>query len=255
MAKGIYESEAFLADKDFVFGLLGDFVKRRIAGEEAGVDDNFSEVLARTLEDNDGEVDLQELISEAYLLLMAGTGNTAKLLNCGLQHILADSEWLGEFREELAGYGQDSFARGIKAYPKFKATIFEIERMFPAAPVLARTVAKPFEFAGYRLERGEKVLHLQTLPHFWEEVYEEPYRFKPIRWIENKYSKKSRGSFGGSTHICLGMNLARIHMPIVLANVLSGYELRQESKDEIKVNFNYGVPQVSDILGRFVARI
>ncbi|EDY81477.1 Cytochrome P450 superfamily [Verrucomicrobiia bacterium DG1235] len=249
-----YASEGFLADKRFVFKLLGDLVKQRVAALPKRTDDNFSEVLAMTLEDCGGEMDLQELVSEAYLLLMAGTGNTAKLLNCGLQHILADEFWLSELRNELEGYGPGSFARGMDGFPKLKATVFEIERMFPAAPVLARVVAKPFEFLGHHLEKGDKVLHLQTLPHFLDEVYEEPYRFKPMRWIENKYSKKSQGTFGGSTHICLGMNLARIHMPIVLANVLSGYELEQNSKSEIKVNLNYGVPQVSDISGRFLKR-
>lgn len=250
--KAFYESDDFLADKHFVFDLLKKFVEQRIATLPEGEDDNFSEVLTQTLSDNDGAVDMQELISEAYLLLMAGTGNTAKLLNCGLQHILADEAWLAELREELAGYGPDSFARGMEAFPKLKATIFEIERMFPAAPVLARVVEKPFEFSGYQLEKGDKVLHLQTLPHFLEEIYEEPYRFKPQRWIDNKYSKKSQGTFGGSTHICLGMNLARIHMPIVLANILSAYHLEQVSDSDIKVNLNYGVPQVSDISGRFV---
>lgn len=248
-----YQSEAFLADKDFVFKYLGGLVEERLGSSDRTVDDNFSEVLAQTLQDNAGEVDLQELVSEAYLLLMAGTGNTAKLINCGLQHILADEAWLQELRVELADYGPGSFARGMEAYPKLKATIFEIERMFPAAPVLARVVAQPFEFAGYQLESGDKVLHLQTLPQFLEEIYEEPYRFKPMRWIENKYPKKSQGTFGGSTHICLGMNLARIHMPIALANVLAGYDVEQLSESDIKVNFNYGVPQVSDIYGRFVA--
>lgn len=248
-----YQSEAFLADKNFVFKILGNLVKERLSGNR-DADDNFSEVLNRTVEDNEGEIDLQELVSEAYLLLMAGTGNTAKLLNCGLQHILRDEPWLGELREELSGYQADSLARGMDGFPKLKATIFEIERMFPAAPVLARSVAKPFEFKGHVLEKGSKVLHLQTLPHFMEEIYEDPYCFKPQRWIENKYPKKSQGTFGGSTHICLGMNLARIHMPIMLANILKDYELVQESESEIKVNLNYGVPQVSDIQGRFVAR-
>nr|WP_246462795.1 cytochrome P450 [Pelagicoccus albus] len=249
-----YASEAFLADKNFVFNLLAELVKERIARLPEKAEDNFSEVLSLTLEDNDGQVDLQELVSEAYLLLMAGTGNTAKLLNCGLQHILADDDLQAELRKELEGYGPESFARGMEAFPKLKATIMEIERMFPAAPVLARTVATPFEFMGYPLEKGDKVLHMQTLPHFLEEIYEDPYTFKPARWLEKKYPKKSQGTFGGSTHICLGMNLARVHMPIALANILANYDLEQTSESDIKVNLNYGVPQVSDISGRFVAR-
>ncbi|MDQ8205481.1 cytochrome P450 [Pelagicoccus sp. SDUM812003] len=249
--KAFYERESFVKDKAFVFGYLGQLVQRRLDGEQ--VEDNFSEVLKLTLEDRGEEVDLQELVSEAYLLLMAGTGNTAKLLNCGLQRVWKDRPWLEALREEVESYQPLSFARGMDAFPKLKATLMEIERMFPAAPVLARVVAQPMEFEGRKLEPGTKVLHMQTLTHFLEEIYEDPYDFKPQRWLENNYPKKAHGTFGGSTHICLGMNLARIHMPIVLANMLKDYAFEATKSPEIQVNFNYGVPQVSDLSGRLVS--
>ncbi len=62
----------------------------------------------------------------------------------------------------------------------------EMERMFPAAPVLSRVVEEPFEFAGFELPRGTRVLHLQTLPHFLEEVSASPYRFDPSRWMDQR---------------------------------------------------------------------
>lgn len=226
-------------------------IEERLAGKV--VDDNFAPVIERTLADRD-ELDMEELVSEAYLLLMAGTGNTAKLLNVGLQHIIRNPELLEKLRAEVAGYSPEAFLQGMEGYPLLKATIMEMERLFPAAPVLSRVVAQPFEFAGHQLEKGMKVLHLQTLPHFLEEVYEEPYRFKPERWLENDYSKKAFGTFGGSTHICLGMNLARIHMPVTLANILQNYDLIPESEPGIEIDINYGVPQVADIRGVFEPR-
>ena len=98
------------------------------------------------------------------------------------------------------------------------------------------------------------MLHMQTIAHFLDEVYEEPYRFKPQRWLENDYSKKAQGTFGGSTHICLGINLVRVHMPIVLANIVSNYDLSFKSAPDIRLNFNYGVPQVADLRGSFRRR-
>lgn len=247
-----YGRDSFKRDRKFVFEYLGQLVRERLEG--VNLDDNFSEVLRLTLEDRDGQADLQELSSEAYLLLMAGTGNTSKLLNCGLQHILRNEEWHAALREELKEYCPLSFARGMEAHPKLKATIMEMERMFPAAPVLSRVVGSPIEFQGHHLEKGTKVLHLQTLTHFLEEIYEDPYEFKPQRWIDSKYPKKALGTFGGSTHICLGMNLVHIHMPMVLANLLRDYDFVETEAPNIEVNFNYGVPQVSDIRGRLVRR-
>ncbi|MBC8012246.1 MAG: cytochrome P450, partial [Burkholderiales bacterium] len=86
-----YARPEFLADKATVFSYLGDIVDRRIAGETAG--DNFDAMIAERRERGE-PVERQELISEAYLLLMAGTGNTAKLLNCGLQYLTQSGAWL-----------------------------------------------------------------------------------------------------------------------------------------------------------------
>jgi cytochrome P450 len=130
----------------------------------------------------------------------------------------------------------------------------EMERMFPAAPVLSRVVAEPFTFQGFELPPGTRVLHLQTLPHFLDEVYAEPYRFDPSRWMDREYPKKAHGTFGGSTHICLGMNLVRIHSPVAVANLLRDHRVVLGGEPEIVVNLNYGVPQAAHLTARWTRR-
>jgi cytochrome P450 len=178
---------------------------------------------------------------------MPGTGNTAKLLNAGLQNLYHCADWMPGLRAELAGYTPEKLLGGMGAFPLLKATILEIERLFPAAPVLSRMVAEPFVFNGVMLPKGTKVLHLQTLPHFLEEIYADPYRFDPARWVDRDYPKKSQGTYGGSTHLCLGINLVRLHLPIVVGNVLRDYDLVLAEQPRIAVNVNYGVPQVADL--------
>jgi cytochrome P450 len=144
---------------------------------------------------------------------------------------------------------------GMGAFPRLKATLMEMERMFPAAPILSRVVEIPFQFSGFELPRGTRVLHLQTLPHFLEEVYDEPYRFDPSRWIDREYPKKAHGTFGGSTHICLGMNLVRIHSPVAIANLLRDYRVSLGGDPDIVVNLNYGVPQTAHLTAHWTRRI
>jgi cytochrome P450 len=246
-----YARPEFQSDRARVFEFLGALVDRRLAGERAG--DNFDAMLAERRERGE-PICREELIPEAYLLLMAGTGNTAKLLNHGLQNLAADGEWRGKLEAEMAGYSAERLSGGLGDFPCLKATVLEIERLFPAAPVLARSVAQEFEFHGYRLPRGTKVLHLQTLPHFLEEIHREPYRFDPSRWLEREYPKRAQGTFGGSTHLCLGMNLVRLHVPIVLGRLLRDFALELESRPRISVNLNYGVPQVAELRARLLPR-
>ena len=247
-----YARPSFVAHREFVFGFLRELVSGRLAGETQP--DSFQDMITDRRERGE-PVELDELIPEAYLLLMAGTGNTAKMLNCGLQHLLANPGWLGLLEEELSGYRVDQFMAGMGAFPRLKATLMEMERMFPAAPVLSRVVEIPFQFSGFELPRGTRVLHLQTLPHFLEEVYAEPYRFDPSRWIDREYPKKAHGTFGGSTHICLGMNLVRIHSPVAIANLLRDYRVSLGGDPDIVVNLNYGVPQTADLTAHWTRRI
>lgn len=247
-----YARHDFVAHRDFVFGFLREVVSRRLAGETRP--DSFQDMITDRRERGE-PLDLEELIPEAYLLLMAGTGNTAKMLNCGLQHLLANPEWLRLLEEELSGYRVDQFMAGMGAFPRLKGTLMEMERMFPAAPVLSRVVEETFSFCGFELPRGTRVLHLQTLPHFLEEVYTDPYRFDPSRWIDREYPKKAHGTFGGSTHICLGMNLVRIHAPVAIANLLRDYRVRLGGEPEISVNLNYGVPQAAHLTAEWTSRI
>jgi cytochrome P450 len=246
-----YARPGFVADREFVFGFLREVVTRRLAGETHP--DSFQDMIDDRRERGE-PVEAEELIPEAYLLLMAGTGNTAKMLNCGLQHLLANPGWLALLEEELSGYRMDRLMAGMGAFPRLKATLMEMERMFPAAPVLSRVVAEPFTFQGFELPPGTRVLHLQTLPHFLDEVYAEPYRFDPSRWMDREYPKKAHGTFGGSTHICLGMNLVRIHSPVAVANLLRDHRVVLGGEPEIVVNLNYGVPQAAHLTARWTRR-
>jgi hypothetical protein len=249
--RAFYNDPEFAALRERVIGVCETIVKRRAGGERK--DDNFQAVLD-THETPLAELPIHELVSECYLILMAGTGNTAKVLNCGLRHLLDESAWLVRLQEEVDRYSPMMLAGGMTEFPLLKATLMEMERLFPAAPVMPRKSAIPLEFAGVEIPAGTKILHLHTLPHFLEEIYEEPYRFKPQRWIDNEYPRKAHGTFGGSTHVCLGMNLARVHMPILLCNLLRDYTLQVEELPDIKVNFNYGVPQTSNLRARLVGK-
>ncbi len=246
-----YAQPGFREDRALVFAFLGEIVDRRLAGEV--VDDSFQNMIVERRQRGE-PVERAELVPEAYLLLMAGTGNTAKLLNAGLQNLYHCAEWLPGLRAELAGYSPEQLLGGLGAFPLLKATILEIERLFPAAPVLSRMVAEPFEFNGYTLPKGTKVLHLQTLPHFLEEIYADPYRFDPARWVNREYPKKSQGTYGGSTHLCLGINLVRLHLPIVVGNLLRDFDLILAGQPRIAVNVNYGVPQIADLAATLTLR-
>lgn len=102
-------------------------------------------------------------------------------------------------------------------------TVMETLRRYPIALAVYRTAAKTFEFAGYRINKGEQVLIASTASHFLPEVFPDPYAFDIRRYSEPRKEHKKRGAyapFGIGTHICLGAGAAEVQMVLVMASLL-----------------------------------
>ncbi|NET54566.1 MAG: cytochrome P450, partial [Merismopedia sp. SIO2A8] len=63
------------------------------------------------------------------------------------------------------------------------------------------------------------------LTHHREELYQQASQFKPERFIERQYSAYEYLPFGGGNRLCIGYALAMLEMKLVLATILSRYQL------------------------------
>jgi cytochrome P450 len=128
-----------------------------------------------------------------------------------------------ELQAEVAAVPPAQFS-AMKQWPKIKATILEIERLRPGTVVNVLIPTEDFEFQGIAFQKGRPITHFSALPHFQEEIYEDPMVFRPERHLSDKvYPGKAHATFGGGSHMCIGMPLARLQSPLILANILEGY--------------------------------
>ena len=208
--------------KQEVFGFLDSLVQRRLDGHRE--DDNFQAILDEEAPGFE-PLDAAELRSVAYLLLIAGIENTGKLVMKVLERLAASPQWLPAIRAELASADGGAFAGGMAAFPTLKAAILECERLHPGIAALALHTARDVEVCGHEIRAGSRVLLAHTLLHFLEEVYEDPFAFRPDRWIGREMPKKTHATFGSGTHACLGMNVTRIHTPLILAAILKRFDV------------------------------
>jgi cytochrome P450 len=202
--------------------------------------DNMTAVIQANADAGNEPLSQWELENYTYLILIAGVHNTANLLYWCLMYLWSRPDWLEALREEVAAWDMNGF-RGMQHFPKLKATIQEVMRLRPGAITLPRHAGRDFEFAGYRVPAGTRVLHANTLVHFLEEVYEKPLEFQPERFLGGRaYPPKANGFFGGGTHICLGMNLSMIHTPVALANVVRDYDIQFACQPSFEVTLDVG---------------
>jgi cytochrome P450 len=217
-----YRGERYCADRDVVFALLDRQVAARVAGARAA--DNLQALVdqeAGAL----GALTPEELRYDCYLLLIAGIENTSRMIARAVERLAADPGWITELRGELAGYRPDSFARGVGAFPKLRSFIQETERLHPGLLFMSRRTARDLEFKGHVLPHGKTILQAHTLLHFLPENYPDPLRFDPRRWLESEPARRTHVTFGGGAHICLGMNVAKLQLPVVLAELLLNYDV------------------------------
>ena len=250
-----YNRPSYRADKREVFAEFGRILDARQKMAEPP-EDNLTAIL-RAHATNGGEPPSRwDLINDIYLVLLAGAHNTTNLIYWCLLYLQTHPEWRAALREELQGWDGNTF-RGMSAFPRLKATIQEVQRLRPGTILLSKSAAVDMEFKGYRIPAGAAVLHTNTLCHFLEEIYEDPFRFRPERYLDGKtFPPKANGFFGGGSHICLGMNMTLIHTPLFLANFVRNYDLSLDFDPNFDVRLGFGSNQMrTNVPGKLIRAV
>jgi cytochrome P450 len=170
----------------------------------------------------------REIVFDLTQLFMAGSTTTSHLVLWTIIYCCSRPDWLAELRAELDAHWDPAGFTGMKTLPKLRATLLEVERLMPPSVVSgSRTTTSDVAFRGVPIPKGSRILHLQTLGHFLPENYEEPFAFRPERFLANDAlpEKWVHGTYGGGVHFCLGQPLARILPPLIVANLLKTFDV------------------------------
>jgi cytochrome P450 len=218
-------------------------------------DDVLSLVLAAHPKD-EPPISRRELVFDLSQLIMGGSTTTSQLILWTLIYLSRNPDWLAELREELSSWNPDVFT-GMANFPKLRATLMEMERLRPPNAIVQRITAKTFTFKGYEIPKGSKVAHLHTLCHFLPEYYADPMEFRPQRFLENPELplRGVHGTFAGGAHSCPGQPLVRVVAPLLIANIVTHYDMHFETPLSMEAKLDVVVtPKEKSIIGRFTPR-
>jgi cytochrome P450 len=183
---------------------------RRAAGEEALGNDVFSLLLQARYEDGEPMSD-QELRDELLTLVLAGHETTANTLAWAFERLLRTPDAYDRLREEVrASEPADAGAEYVEA------TIHEAMRTRPVIPLIGRRVTVPWQLGEYSLPAQTPVLVSILLVHHREDLYPQPYAFRPERFLGVKPGTYTWIPFGGGIRRCLGATLAMAEQRVVL---------------------------------------
>ncbi|HHP7245197.1 MAG TPA: cytochrome P450 [Elainellaceae cyanobacterium] len=166
-----------------------------------------------------------ELCDDLRLLLSAGQEPTAITVAWAIYWLHTYPEILEKLRQELDSLGADSDPVAIARLPYLTAACNEAMRISAIIPFTSpRLVQAPIELMGYRLNPNTILDCCIYLTHQREDLYPEPKKFKPERFLERKFSFYEFLPFGGGMRGCIAQPLAEFEMKLMLATLLSHYE-------------------------------
>ena len=170
----------------------------------------------------------EELRDEMMTLLVAGHETTATALAWAFHHVLADPDILAALQEELGqvvGAGPLSPTH-IGKLTYLDATVKETLRLSPVLSEVGRRLERPMRIGGRELPAGIAVGPCIYLVHRRPDLWPDPERFDPTRFLGTRPSPYEFLPFGGGIRRCIGMAFALYEMKVVLAQVLLRLELR-----------------------------
>lgn len=167
-----------------------------------------------------------ELRDELMTLLVAGHETTASAVSWALYWIHRFPEVKDRLLKELNTLAADKDPNEIARLPYLSAVVSETLRIYPITlTTFERLVRAPVEIMGYKFEPGTVLLPCIYLTHHREDIYPEPKRFRPERFLERQFSPYEYLPFGGGDRRCIGMAFARFEMKLILATILLHFQL------------------------------
>ena len=128
---------------------------------------------------------------------------------------------------ELDSLGDSPNPMSVVELPYLSAVCNESLRIYPTQLfTFPRRVESSVELMGYELNPGTILRGNICSTHQREDLYPEPKQFKPERFLEKQFSPYEFLPFGGGERGCIGAAFALFEMKLVLATILSRYELK-----------------------------
>jgi cytochrome P450 len=206
--------------------IAGEVARRRGGGGPEAGGTTLFDALIQGRDESGAPLSDAEIQDHIFTMLVAGVDPTALALAWALYWILGEPEVLGRLRREIDDLGTGPAPALIAELPYLSAACQEALRMYPVVITpTGRKLVAPAEVQGRRYPAGVTLLPCTYLVHRRGELYPDPGRFRPERFLGRQYAPHEYFPFGGGARTCIGAALAPLELKLVLAEILARCEL------------------------------
>lgn len=218
----------FVERRDAFDVLVADAIRARRAAAEPG-NDILGTLVAARYEDGTAMADA-EIRDHLLTLLIAGHETTAISISWGVYWLLRDARVLARLREELAALGPNPPVEALMKAPYLGAVCDETLRIRPVVTDVVRPLLRPVQLGGRTIPGGQGIVVLLQAILTDPAVFPEPERFRPERFLDQRYAASEYLPFGGGHRRCLGAAFAENEMRIILGTLVAEWDLELVSR-------------------------
>lgn len=193
---------------------------RRASGAEG--DDVLSALLHARDEEGRGMSD-KDVRDELITFLSAGQESSSHGFAWLLYWVLREPAVYERVMDELRPLGREPDPNAIAQLRYLGAVLDEALRIHPVAPSIERRLLQPMEVLGHRLPAGTVAVASMVLAHANPEVFPEPTRFRPERFLERRFSPSQYLPFGGGMRRCPGAAYAAYEVKVTVGSLLAAH--------------------------------
>lgn len=184
---------------------------------------------ARDADTNEVMTD-QQLRDEVMTLMLAGHDTTATMVAWALLMLSQHPMFLEGLRDEVDTLmaGRLPEASDMKGLEFTKRIIQEVARLRPSIWWFARVAINDDNIAGQPIKAGTTVFISQYLIHTHPQVWEDPEKFDPDRFLPENSMGRSKFAyfpFGAGPRVCIGSGFAMMEMAFVLAMIFRRFDV------------------------------
>lgn len=185
-------------------------------------------LLLRSRYDDGSSMSRQDISDELLTLLGAGHETTASTLGWAFERLRRHPEIVAALVKEADEGGNELR----------QATILELQRNRTVIDFAGRHVASAhFDIGEWRIPHGYTVVVSIADLHQNPDLFPDPDRFDPYRFVGTRPPAFAWVPFGGGTRRCIGAAFANTEMDVVLRTVLQHFELQTDEAPGEKVHF------------------
>jgi cytochrome P450 len=224
----------YLKRREEIDNLIYAEINERRLEDDASRTDILS-LLMSARDENEEQMTDKELRDQLVSLLLLGYETTAAVLAWVFYLIHSHPQVKDKLMQELNCLGDTPNPETITQLPYLGAVCQETLRIHPIALICTpRMVKDTVEIVGHKFTPGTVLVPCIHLAHRRAETYPEPEKFKPERFLNQKFSPYEYLPFGGGYRGCIGAAFSMYELKLVVASILLHFQLDLVDKRPVR---------------------